>query len=73
MMTYLDLLLKIAASICALVRVNAVVYLETANISIIPKQDKEDDPVLYIKNNRINRITRDSFITYSNLSKTHPY
>ena len=69
MMTYIDLLLKTVSLIWALVCVNVEIYTETSNISTIPKQATEGDPVFHIQDNRISRITKDAFITYSNLRK----
>ena len=58
---------KAAIFISAIAFVKAIAYTENSNISDIPTEAIKGDTVLVIEHNRISRIPRDAFITYSNL------
>ena len=66
-MNYHNVLLQTLIFISTIVNVEARRYDATSNISSIPEQANENDPVLYIVDNQIDHIPRDAFITYSNL------
>ena len=66
---YQDTRFTILIFASAMACVKAIRYDAKSNITTIPTQAIEGDPILHIDDNPIPRIAKDAFITYSNLRK----